>query len=115
MTLLERMMEPCVRLYREEEPDGLGGRVGAWREGEGFDAALIKPRDSIRVEGQKQEAAERWTLAAPAGVSLAFHEAFRRRSDGRVFRVTVATRDAPVPDGSLLRLALGACEGWALP
>ena len=40
--LFERMAVPCVRMEREETPDGEGGSLLAWREGQPFEAAVAR-------------------------------------------------------------------------
>lgn len=114
LNLIEGMFECCVILRRTPEGDALGGYGGGWTEGGEFDAAILKDGDAAGIEGQRATLRERLTVVTPEGVALGFHDVFRRRSDGAVFRVIGDNRDVAPPGPSTVQIARVQCERWDL-
>ena len=110
--LYESFMTPCVRQVKSRVPDGEGGHVTAWADGAEFDAAITMDSGSVVVVAETKAATEQYTVTVGRGVSLGFHEAFKRKSDGRTFRVTGA-KD-PTPSAASFQFNQYKAEAWEL-
>ena len=102
MSLLNQAMCDAVRLVPESRTDGEGGSVSVWTEKETFSAAIVRIRSSEMETGDKKTPSERYTVTVPKTVRLMYHDVFRRKSDGKVFRVTSDGDEAETPDSSPL-------------
>lgn len=111
--LFERMMEPCTRVVPMFAPDGEGGRKTVWAAGDGFKAALVRSSAVEERVGERQGTASSWTVTLHE--VLAFHDVFRRDSDGAAFRVTSRSADVKPPEEA--RFAFYQCfaEEWEVP
>lgn len=114
VNLIEGMFVRCVALRRAPEGDAMGGYGGGWTEDGEFDAAILKRGDAVGIEGQRAALEERFIAVIPEGVALRFHDVFRRRSDGAVFRVIGDNGDAAAPGPSTVRITRVPCERWDL-
>ena len=112
MTLIESMMTDCVRLILTAESDGHAAHFNEWNEGGHFRAAVIKNAQLPVTEAEKPALSETYTVVVPTGTALAFHEAFRRVSDGATFRVLGDVRDTQAPGRSSVQIAKVPAERW---
>lgn len=115
MALFERFYEPCIRLDRTEEPDGYGGRNVFWRDAGEFEAAIVRDRTGVVVIAEASEMNRTFTVTAPVGTGLRFHEAFRRKADGQTFRVTSTPEDKTTPEAATFQFEQVTAEAWELP
>ena len=104
--LLSTLFTRCTRLVRGE---------AGYADGEGFEAALIKTASPEGFSGECQGVREGYTVVVKAGVTLQYGEAFRRESDGLIFRVTSNTRDGAAPAASSVGVAKCSAERWEAP
>jgi hypothetical protein len=112
MTLIERMMVPCTRLYKAGISDGAFGRANTWAPADSFMAAIIRKETDRQTEADRPDMEERYWVVVPTGVSLGFHEAFRRDSDGACFQVLGDTRDTEAPAMSSVQIAKVEARRW---
>lgn len=112
MSLLNRAMREAVRLVPESRSDGEGGSVTVWAEKETFSAAIVRVRASEAESGDKKTPAERYTVTVPKVVRLMYHDVFRRKTDGKVFRVTSDGDEAETPESSPLSVRQVSAEEW---
>lgn len=115
VSLIEGMMSRCVLMDRDAAADGLGGYGGEWTEGAAFEAAILKNGSGEKTEGQRRVSDERFTVVTGPGVALGYRQAFKRVSDGQVFRVTGDARDAAAPEMATIGIQKASCERWVLP
>lgn len=92
-------------MERTHTPDGVGGFVSVWTEGEKFEAV---ERHDTTVEAQVAEqagTASTYTLIVDKSVSLAFPDYIKRMEDGQTFAVTSEMNDSisPIESGMNLR------------
>ena len=64
---------------------------------------------------EKLGVTEVYTVVTAKGFGLAYHDVFRRNSDGQVFRVTGNQRDSEAPEASTVRIGKVSAERWELP
>ena len=115
MSLLTNMMEDCRILNHVRTDDGLGGYNNTWSDGATFKAAIAKNSSPQQLIAEQQGISELFTVVVEEGFELDFHDAFRRLSDGAVFRVTSRTVDSTAHPSSTVRIAKVTAERWVLP
>lgn len=111
--LFERMAVPCVRMERDEAPDGEGGVAATWREGASFRAAIARDRSAEARVAEADGVANSYTVTGPE--RLDFGDVFRRVSDGQVFRVTSNGDDGAAPACATFSFYQSTAEEWRLP
>lgn len=114
MTLIDRMMEDCIMVDRATVSDGLGGFTHEWVDGASFRAAIVKDASLAARVAEKQGVTEVYTITVPRGVTLAYHDVFRRINDGQVFRVTSNVKDSETPDEASFQIGQVTAERWEL-
>lgn len=97
MSLLQDAMEPCVLLDKTSAPDGRGGVIYKWVEGAEFDAAITYDTSMQARIGEAQGVTALYTVTTTKAVNLQWHDVFRRKADGKVFRVTSDGDDNKTP------------------
>ena len=112
MALYEEFMTPCTIMVRTRTPDGAGGWSTAWDDGETFDAAIVRNSGASDRIAEKLEATGDYTVTVGRDVALAFHQAFKRVSDGKTFRV-VGFKD-PTPDMATFQFNQYRADEWEL-
>ena len=115
MNLLDCYMASCVFMVPKKEPDGSGGSITTWVEGEPLTAAIV--RDSS-MEARKAEAAgsvSAYTVTVPRAVRLPFHSVIKRLTDGKIFRITSDNAEKKTPICTGLDMAQSTAEEWRLP
>lgn len=115
MNLLESMMEPCVTLIPASVSDCAFGQDMTWIDGASFDAVIIKQSTPEERVAEKQGVAEGFTVVTQKGFGLAYHDVFRRMTDGMIFRVTSHQLDAEAPAASTVQIGKVTAERWELP
>lgn len=115
MSLLDVMKEPCVMMDRVTVDDPYGGFTQTWVEGATFMAVIRKDSSPQEVVAQQQGMSETFTVIVDKTVPLEYHDVFKRKSDGVIFRMTSATRDAKAPTPSSVPIAKATAERWELP
>lgn len=115
MSLLDSMMEKCIILNHIRQDDPYGSIVETWTDGASFDATIIKNSTTEAMIAERQGINELFTVVVKKGISLEYHDAFRRVSDGQIFRVTSSVTDSAAPDASTVKIAKITAEKWVLP
>ena len=115
MSLLDSMMEKCVFLNHSRTDDAYGSYVETWTDGATFDATIIKNSSTEATIAERQGVDEIFTVVTKSSFPLDYHDAFRRASDGQIFRVTGRTKDSEAPDASTVKIAKTTAEKWVLP
>lgn len=115
MSLIDEFKVPCTLLEKTRRPDGEGGWTVGWADGPEFMAAIVMDNTlSARVARQDGMKAV-YTVTVDRTTPLDFHDAFRRNSDGQVFRVTSDSSDKETPDRASFQFAQVSAEEWELP
>lgn len=112
MSLLSESMTACVMLDKSRKPDGEGGFVDVWAESVEFEAAIAFDSSMEARIGQKSGVTSLYTVTVPKGVRLAYHDVFRRISDGKVFRVTSDGDDKMTPARASFQVLQVTAEEW---
>lgn len=113
--LFEDMFEGCVLLDKRTTSDGMGGYIREWVDGAEFEAAIVKDNTLAARVAEKQGVTEVYTVTVHKGVSLEYHDVFRRSSDGLTYRVTSNVKDSETPSRATFQIGQVTAERWDLP
>lgn len=114
MSLLDAYTEACVLLDEKTMSDGRGGYTSVWTEGAEFNAAFSFDDSITARQAEVQGVKGRWTILLPKGLRIDFHKAFKRLSDGQVFRC-VSKDEQFTPDSATIQRRAIRAEEWELP
>ena len=114
MPLFESMMVPCVLMEPKRTPDGSGGYSTTWEERERFRAAIIRDTSTEARIADAAKTVEKYTVTVSRSVHLAYHDVFKRLSDGKTFRVTSDNAEKKTPACTALDIAQSTAEAWRL-
>jgi len=115
MSLIDDAMTNCTMLDKSTVSDGQGGFERAWTDGASFKAAVIKDSTMQARIAEAQGVTEVYTVTVQKGLSLDFHDVFRRESDGAIFRVTSNQDDKETPTRATFQIGQVTAERWVLP
>ena len=115
MSLIDEAKEACVMLDRRTVADGMGGFTQTWVEGADFSAAIVKDNTMQARIAEKQGVTEVYTVTVDKGLTLDYHDVFRRKSDNAVFRVTSNIVDSETPARATFQIGQVTAERWVLP
>lgn len=114
MSLIDAFKAPCVVMDRAKVPDGEGGFTTAWQEGAEFEAAIVKDTSLEARIAERDGLTNTYTVTTSADAALEFHDVFRRKPDGQVFRVTSNGDDRRTPPVASFELEQVSAEEWSL-
>lgn len=112
MSLIEKFLTPCVMMEKTSAPDGEGGSISAWVDGDGFDAAVVFDNSLEARKAEKQGVTGLYTVTT--GIALGYHDVFKRLSDEKVFRVTSNGNDKHPPACATFAFHQVTAEEWRL-
>ena len=112
--LYETMMDDCVMMNKSSVPDMIGGFSNEWVDGAAFRAAIVKNSTLQAKIAEKEGGTELYTVTFAKSLPLAFHDVFKRTSDGAVFRVTSNVTDSKTPNVSTFQFGQVSAERWVL-
>lgn len=115
MNLIEQMMVSCVFMAPTEAPDGSGGNITTWTEGEHLTAAIVRDTSTEARIAESARAVNTYTVTVRRGVHLPFHSVIKRLSDGKTFRITSDNAERKTPVCTALDMAQSTAEEWRLP
>ena len=95
MSLIDDFKTTCTLVEKVRVSDGEGGWTKVWTDGAKFQAAIVL--DSTINARIAEHAGMKgvYTVTTDPTAVLGFHDAFRRDSDGRTFRVTKVNDSTP--------------------
>lgn len=112
MSLLTSAFEDCVFLDKTKKPDGEGGYINAWAEGERFEAAITFDSSMQARTAEKSGVTSLYTVTTKTGVQLDYYDVFKRMSDGKIFRVTSDGDDKKTPKAASFQVQQVTAEEW---
>ena len=114
MSLLSEQMDTCVFVNKQKVPDGYGGYTTTWAEGAEFNAAITF---DTSIEARLADASgvkSRYTVTTTRGLTLEYHDVFKRLRDGKIFRVTSDGDDKFTPASASLDMRQVTAEEFVL-
>ena len=115
MSLLEKAFEPFIIINKSIVPDGVGGTVTTWNEGAEIPAVSRLDSNKEARIAQQQGASATYTIVTRKSVVLSFHDVLKRKSDGKIFRITSNGEDNKTPDSASFAYREVNAEEWRLP
>lgn len=115
MSLLTEAMEQCVLLNKRTAADGYGGYITTWEEGATFNAAIVFDTSMQGRIAEKQGVTSLYTVTISRALMLEYNDVFKRRRDGKMFRVTSDGDDSYTPMSASLDMRQVTAEEWRMP
>ena len=114
MSLLSEAMTECEFLEKVRQPDGEGGYITTWNTGATFEAAITFDSSIEARTAQAQGVTSLYTVTTRKALTLEYHDVFRRKSDGKIFRVTSDGDDKHTPASAHLNMRQVTAEEWSV-
>lgn len=114
MSLLSEAMSACVLLNKVRTADAYGGFITTWTDGAEFDAAITFDTSLEARVADKQGVSSLYTVTTSRAFVLEYHDVFRRKFDGKIFRVTSDGDDKFTPKSAALDMRQVTAEEWVL-
>ena len=115
MSLMDDFKSPCVMLGKKRVSDGEGGFTTEWTEGTEFNAAITFNTSMEARTAEKQGVTSLYTVTTDKNAVLEYHDVFRRKSDGKAFRVTSDGDDVQTPQRAAFHFSQVTAEEYTLP
>lgn len=118
MSILDEYIQitgKCALLDARRIPDGVGGYKIQYVESIEFDAAIAKNTSIEAQIAEKQGVTGLYQVSTSRNIKLQYHDVFRRKSDGKIFRVTSDGTDMAAPPSSKVDMRVVTAEEYTLP
>lgn len=102
MSLLDEAMESCLYLDKTTQSDGYGGVITTYKDGAEFKAAITFDTSIEARAAEKQGVTSLYTVTTSRTLVLQYHDVFKRKRDGKIFRVTSDGDDKYTPASASL-------------
>lgn len=112
--LMNDFLEDCTLVEKTKVPDGEGGWTIRWVDGMEFQAAITYDTTIQARVAESEGMKATYTVTTEKSMPLDFHDVFRRKRDGQVFRVTSQGDDKKTPASASFQVSQVAAEEWVL-
>lgn len=112
--LMNDFVEECTLIEKTRVPDGEGGWTVGWADGMDFQAAITYDTTLQARVAESEGMKATYTVTTEKTMPLDFHDVFRRKRDGQIFRVTSQGDDKRTPPSASFQVSQVAAEEWAL-
>lgn len=113
--LMDEYNAKCVLLVKTRQDDPVGGYRTVWADGIEFDAAWEYESAPEIVVAEQQGVSRIYRIYIDPTLDLEYHEVFRRKDNGQIYRVTNPGKDRRTPSFSRINKRLIEVEKWDLP
>lgn len=114
MSLLTEAMDNCILLNKQTTADGYGGYITIYVDGVEFLAAVAFDTSIEARTADKQGVTSLYTVTTSRAITLEYHDVFRRKKDGKIFRVTSDGDDKYTPQSATLDMRVVTAEEWSI-
>lgn len=114
-TILQDFVESIVLLDETTVSDGLGGFVTEWTDGATIDVAVIQPRDTKATIATAIVGQQSLTILTSTAIELKRDKYFRRKSNGKTYKLDRDNTERLAPDDSELQWRATTAAEAALP
>ena len=114
MSLLSDAMEKCTMIDKTTVADGYGGYIVSWVEGAEFQAAIVLDSSMEARIAEQQGVTALYTITTKKNINLQYHDVIKRKSDGKIFRITSVGDDKHTPAKAGLDMRQVSAEEWVL-
>ena len=115
MSLMDDAMEKYVFMVKAIVPDGYGGYAQTWTDGIEFNAAIDLDTSIQARVAEVQGVTSMYTVTVSREIPLEFHDVIKRKSEGKIFRLTSDGKDKKTPPSAGLDMRQATAEEWRLP
>lgn len=112
--LIDAFKETCVLMEKQRVSDGEGGFTTEWVEGAEFMAAIVRNNSLEARVAEKAGVTNVFTVTTNVSANLDYHDVFKRKSDGQIFRVTSSGDDNKTPSVASFQFEQVSAETWVL-
>ena len=112
--LMNDFVEDCTLIEKTRVPDGEGGWTVGWADGMDFQAAITYDTTLQARVAESEGMKATYTVTTEKTMPLDFHDVFRRKRDGQIFRVTSQGDDKKTPPSASFQVSQVAAEEWSL-
>lgn len=109
------VLDNFVFMVKVLTSDGFGGQKKVWTEGVTFTANVSKVTTAPMEVAEAQGIKATYKVTTPKTLILDYHDVIKRKSDGKVFRITSDGDDMATPDSSTLDMRIVTAEEWTIP
>lgn len=109
-----QMTGKCVLLDKTTVSDGVGGYTTTYAEGAEFDAAITLDSSIQAKIAEQQGVTALYTVTTSKALNLQYHDVFKRKSDGKIFRVTSDGDDKRTPPSATLDMRQVSAEEFLI-
>lgn len=114
MSLLTEAMDNCILLNKQTTADGYGGYITTYVDGVEFLAAVAFDTSIEARTADKQGVTSLYTVTTSRAITLEYHDVFRRKKDGKIFRVTSDGDDKYTPQSATIDMRVVTAEEWSI-
>jgi hypothetical protein len=114
-TILQDFVENIVLIDETTASDGLGGFVYEWTDGAEISVAVIQPRDTKATIANAIVGQQSLTILTSTAIELKRDKYFRRKSNGKTYKIDHDNTERLAPDDSELQLRATTAAEAALP
>lgn len=114
MSLLEEAMTVCNIMDKRTISDGYGGYDTKWSEGAEIRLAIVLDTSMEARIGEQQGVTALYTITMSKNLNLEYHDVVKRKSDGKIFRITSDGDDKHTPASASLDMRQVTAEEWKL-
>lgn len=115
MSMIEESMEVCNIMQKTKTPDGEGGFIPVWTEGAEFMASITFDTSLQARVAEKQGVTSLYTVTTAKNAVLEYHDVIKRKSDGKILRITSDGDDKQTPARAVFGQYLQvSAEEWTL-
>ena len=114
MSLLTEAMEECIMLDKVTIDDGYGGVKQSYTSGATFYSAITFDTSIEARVADKQGVTSLYTVTTARSIILEYHNVFKRKRDGKIFRVTSDGDDKYTPKSAGLDMRQVTAEEFQI-
>lgn len=114
MSLLTEAFETFVLMNKTTVDDGYDGWRTDWTEGASFKGAVVEDDAGVAVIAQAIRSKKAYTLTVSRRYEFDLHDVIKRKSDGKIFRITNDSDEKKTPPSAGLDMKQYSAEEWAL-
>ena len=114
MSLLEKAYESFIIQDKTSQSDGYGGITVVWANGATIQGAMVFDNSTQMRVAQAMGVTSAYTFTVKKSIELDYHTILKRKSDGKIFRITSNSDDKKTPEEATLNMRQYTAEEWKL-
>lgn len=108
--MLEDYQINLIKIDKVSIPDGMGGFENGYKEGALFKGVLNVDTSAEMKIAEKQGVTSKYDLMVNKNIPLDYNDIFRRKSDGKNFRITSNRGDGESPEIAEIQIITFSAE-----